>query len=212
MRWKAWLATFLILAMLALFFLPNLSNVKKYIKAPISISSLLAYFYPSPTGKEFGISLTTSFSMLKNQEFSIINGTLFYDGNCFVNMGDISFSGVCSLSSFSVNGKLKISNGIEIEAEPSQMKINNLTISHKGGQIFLTSIKDFSLVGISAREIKLLNINGYINNTASGATQPLANNNLKILNFVGSLTIRNNKARLVGIATLVEGDNFVWKG
>ncbi len=211
MKWKPVLASVLLVMIFLIVAFPYLNNFGLNLEAPFSVSGLFYYLFPEETGPKFGISLIVDSKALKNQEFEIVNSSLSSQASCYLSLGSGDIAGKCKIFAPKVNGKLLISSDYELVLEQTSLNINSLNVLFDGGSIILSNVERLSLTKVVADEIILTNAFGQINHTGTQAIQPLNGKNIVIKGYEGIFLKTNESIKLIGFASSVEGENFVWK-
>ena len=212
MKWKPILASVLLVIIFLIVAFPYLSGFNVDLQSPFSFSGLFYYLFPEEDGTKFGISLIANAEAFKNQEFEIINSSLSSQATCYLPLGSGDIAGSCKIFAPRVNGKLYLSNDYEIVLEPTSLNINSLNLVFDGGSLVLRDVEKLSITKVKSDEIILTNAFGQINHTGTQAIQPLKGKNVVIKNYEGIFLKINESIKLIGFASSVEGDNFVWKG
>ncbi len=221
MRWKLWLAVFIILGIAyLLFFSEATSKYTEFFRG--RLGEFISIFKPKPQGSFFEISLSINREALEDQSFNLPNSTLIVSGNfltakiseqkVLAKEGKI---GRIALKDF-VGKVEKRGNSFKISGNCKGFEVNDLIFSaEKSSSVEIEVIPDeISLFYLTNDRLLFSNANGELKRTVDEKTDQISlkGSTLEIDNFVGSIIISEKTLKLSGMSNFVKGDGFIFSG
>lgn len=227
MKTKLLLAIILVSAIFALMFFTE--KGRDYLlflqeNVPSAISNFLASLNILKTqispGEYFLFSLIINKNAISDYNFNAINSTIFVresKGRILINQIPLTIPKDYSLRIINSQGEIVFGDLIRANLNAEMIYINEITYGPNNLKInFEISSNKFIVSGVEKGELTFQGITGELTQLAEDGSLKklvnLANEELMIKNFFGSIRVDEKNAYLQGFATLIKGKDFEWPG
>jgi hypothetical protein len=208
MKWKLLLAVLIILGIAGLlFFWETGTGYLDFLKTKVGEFTAVVFKWVAPSGKQFSIVLTTDKEIFYGQKYKVSNSTFESLGTVKeVRINNAVSTSQASIKIEGMKGSFEITrqNTVKISADAASVVLSTVQFSNANVYVEILP-SSFLLSQFNQDKLVFSSVSGQVR-TEEGWAKELANADIEIYNFKGSLKLEGNQTVLEGLTSKLIAD------